>query len=94
MSVRLFKYALASLPFLVSFGGWKLAPVIGAALGCSVASKSPQPCVVASLNVEPVLSALAWWGMLLWMPCLLISGLWLGGLLAQHLPRPWGRREA
>lgn len=85
------KYALACLPFLLPCVGWKLVPVIGAAWGCPVADKWPQPCIVAAVNVELALSAIAWWGMLLWAPGLLISGLWLGSYIAPHLPRPWGR---
>jgi hypothetical protein len=84
-------YALALLPFLATFGGWQVSVLLARSLGCVVPSKAPQPCLVGSLNVEPLLGAAAWWGMLLWIPGLLISALWLGALLARRLPPPWGK---
>ena len=91
--MRLLKYLLASLPFVVTYGGWKLSSFLGASMGCPVPSKDPQACLVGTLNIEPLLGFIAWWGMLLWMPALLVSGLLIGSLAARQLPFPWGQRR-
>jgi len=89
--VRRINYLLALLPFAATYGGWRLAVLTGSALGCAVLSKSPTPCLLGAFDAQPVLGALAWWGMLLWMPGLVVSGLWLGLLLSRRLPPPLGR---
>jgi hypothetical protein len=85
-------YALAAMPFFVSFGGWKLSILSARYLGCTVASKDPSPCMISQVDIGPILDAFAWWGMLLWWPCLLISGLAFGSLIAQSFRSPWGNR--
>jgi hypothetical protein len=91
MKQRWSQYALAMLPVGVTLGGWQLAALLAHSLGCSVPSKDPQPCLIGMLNAEPLLGAVAWWGMLLWVPGLVISALLLGALLARRLPPPWGK---
>jgi hypothetical protein len=84
---------LCSMPFFLTFGGWKLAVFADAALGCSSIGKDPKPCFVEGFDVMPILSPVAWWGMLLWMPSLLVSALLLGRVLAKELPSPWGDKS-
>lgn len=84
------KLALRTIPFFLTFGGWKLAVFINAGLGCSAIGKDPKPCIVAGFDVMPLLSPIAWWGMLLWVPGLVVSALLLGRFVATGLPRPWG----
>ena len=85
------KALLCFLPLLVTLGGWRLALAVDGMLGCDSIGKFPKPCPAWGTDVQPVLSFFGWWGMLLWMPGLLISGLLLGQLLARRLPRPLGR---
>lgn len=86
-------YFLAVMPFVIAFGGWKLSAALARWLGCAaVPNKDPSPCLVGAMDIGPALEALSWWGMLLWMPGLLISGLAIGALLAKSLPQPWGSR--
>lgn len=86
-------YALAAMPFLLAYGGWKLSVVLAQQLGCAaVPNKDPSPCLLGTVDIGPVLEAASWWGMLLWMPCLVISGLAIGGILGRELRRPWGTR--
>jgi hypothetical protein len=90
--MRKMLYVLAAMPFCISFGGWKLSVLLAGQLGCSVASKDPYPCMLGKVDIGPILDAFAWWGMLLWWPCLLISGLALGSLVAPSIRSPWGSR--
>src|SRR5437763_1796482 len=85
-----YKVLLAALPLVVTLGGWRLALVVNAALSCSAIGKSPSPCFFRGADLQPVLSVVAWWGMLLWIPGLLLSGLLIGCVVAPALPRPWG----
>jgi hypothetical protein len=50
------------------------------------------PCIVAGIDIQPWLGFMAWFGMWLWWPGLLISVLLLGEHLAKKLPSPWGMR--
>ena len=85
------KALLCFVPLLATLGGWRLAVVVNDALACESLGKRPAPCLACGLDLQPLLSFVAWWGTLLWMPGLLISGLLLGQLLARRLPRPLGR---
>jgi hypothetical protein len=88
------RYFLAAMPFIISFGGWKLSVVLAEYFGCApVPNKGLNPCFVGSVDIGPALDAFSWWGMLLWMPCLLISGLAIGKVLAKSLQRPWGSHD-
>jgi len=82
---------LCFLPLIVTLGGWRLALAVNDALGCDSVGKAVAPCVAGGADLQPVLSFVAWWGMLLWMPGLVVSGLLLGQVLARRLPRPFGR---
>jgi hypothetical protein len=84
------KVLLSFAPLAVTLGGWQLAVAVNDALDCSAIGKSPAPCPVGGVDLQPVLSFFDWWGMLLWIPALLVSGLLLGQVLAPVLPRPFG----
>lgn len=88
------KLALSSLPLLVTLGGWKCAVFLNSFLGCTSIGKDPEPCMVAGFNIQSGLAFFAWYGLLLWMPALIVSGLLLGKTFAAFLPRPWGSRAA
>jgi len=86
-------YVLAAMPVVIAIGGWKLSVALARQLGCTaVPNKEPSPCLLGTVDIGPVLDAVSWWGMLLWVPCLVISGLAIGGLLGQSLRWPWGTR--
>lgn len=85
-------YFFAAMPFVISFGGWKLSVALAGHLGCTVPTKGLSPCLIGTINIGPALDAVSWWGMLLWMPCLLISGLAIGKILGRSLEQPWGTR--
>jgi hypothetical protein len=85
------KILLCFMPLAVTLGGWQLAIAVNDALGCDSIGKSPRPCLAGNLDLQPMLAFVGWWGMLLWMPGLLISGLLLGQVLARRLPRPLGQ---
>jgi hypothetical protein len=85
-----YKAVLATLPLVVTLGGWRLALIADAALGCNTMGKSPSPCFVGGADLQPLLSIVAWWGMVLWIPGLVVSGLLVGRVVAPALPRPWG----
>ena len=87
-------YVFAAAPFAIASGGWKLSVAFADWLGCIVPSKEHTPCMLGTSDVEPVLGAVAWWGMLLWMPCLALSGLVIGALLGASLPPPWGNNSS
>ena len=86
------KLALSLLPVLLTLGGWKVAIFINQALGWASVGKDPLPCIVGGVNVQLGLSFFAWYGMLLWVPGLCISGLLIGDVIAGNFPRPWGTR--
>lgn len=81
------------LPLALSLGAWKLSLLVNSALGCHAVGKSPQACLVMGVDVQPALALGAWWGMLLWVPGLVLSGLLVGQVLAGKLPRPWAWRR-
>ena len=89
------RYFLAAMPFAASFGSWKLSVALAEYLGCSaVPNKEMNSCIVGNVDIAPALDAVSWWGMLLWMPCLLISGLAVGKILAKSFQWPWGSRDS
>jgi hypothetical protein len=88
------KLTASSLPLVVTLGGWKLAVVVNAILGCESIGKDPEPCVVSGVHIHPLLDGIAWYGMLLWMPALVVSCLWAGRIIAPNVPRPWGSKSA
>ena len=61
-------------------------------LGCASIGKDRQPCLIATVDVQPVLSFAFAWGMWLWIPGLFVTALLLGQILARRYPRPWGSR--
>lgn len=88
------RYFFAAMPFAVSFGGWKLSVVLAEHLGCgAVPNKAMNVCFVGNVDIGPALDAVSWWGMLLWMPCLLVSGVAVGKILAKSFPWPWRNRD-
>lgn len=88
------RVALRLLPLLITLGGWWLSLALNDVLGCDAVGKTPSACMMLGWNVQPLLAFGAWWGMLLWVPALFVSGAWLGSLLAEVLPKPWGRGSA
>ncbi len=87
------KLALAMLPIACTAGAWLLSGYVNELLGCEAIGKAPQPCMVQGWNVEPVFSSTFAFGMMLWMPGLLISGLLAGAAIAPLLPPPWGKKS-
>ena len=90
----LFRVLLRLLPLLITLGGWRLSLALNDVLGCHSVGKTPEACRVLGWDLQPLLAFGAWWGMLLWVPALFVSGAWLGSLLAKALPKPWGRGSA
>ena len=88
LGIRLFLYAL---PFAIPFGAWMAAVLAENFLHCPVFGEAPPPCIVMGIDIQPWLG-LAPFGMLLWWPGLLISGLLVGEYLGEKLPTPWGKR--
>jgi len=84
---------VALLPLSITLGGWKLSVWLNDALGCMSVGKDPQPCMLFNVNIQQALSFVSWWGMLLWIPGLIISGLMLGLVLSQLAPKPWGTKS-
>ena len=75
---RTTKLSLLSLtPVAVALGGWKLTSAIGATLGCPVPNKEQLSCSVGGEKLAELLDFVAWWGMLLWIPCAVVSALCL-----------------
>ena len=88
------RYFFAVMPIAISFGGWKLSVALADYLGCgAVPDKHLNVCFFGSVDIGPALDAVSFWGMLLWMPCLLISGLAVGRILAKSFQWPWGNRD-
>lgn len=57
------KYLLASLPAVVTLGGWQLALHLFDSLGCQGDIKHLQPCLAGALDLRP------WFGLgLFWFP--------------------------
>ena len=86
------RLTLSLIPLGVTLGGWKIAIIANSVLGCEAIGKHPQSCLVGSYDLMPVLSFFSWWGMLLWIPGLVVSGLLVGKIAAGRFPRPWGSR--
>ena len=86
------RLTLSSIPLAVTLGGWKIAILANSVLGCGAIGKHAQTCLVGSYDLMPILSFFSWWGMLLWIPGLIVSGLLVGEIAASRLPRPWGSR--
>jgi hypothetical protein len=84
---------VALLPLAITLGGWKLSILLNDALDCVSVGKDPQPCMLLNVNIQLALSLASWWGMLLWIPGLIISGLMIGQVLSQIAPKPWGGKN-
>ena len=84
MNWRLIKYLFAAAAPILLFTGWKGANALSIALQCEGSLKSAQPCYVYGVDATPILSAVAWWGMLLWLPALVITALVFGELLVRY----------
>jgi hypothetical protein len=69
--------AAALVPALL-YASWKSSHYLFESLHCVGSLKGAQPCERFGLNVTPILSAVAGWGMLLWLPALAIAVLVFG----------------
>jgi hypothetical protein len=85
---------IALLPLAITLGGWQFSLWLNDLLGCQSVGKDPQPCIVLGANIQGPLAFTSWWGMLLWVPGLIISGLLLGKVLSTKVTKPWGSRNA
>jgi len=74
MRPPLAKYTIAALPFAVPFGSWQVARLIGHVVGCTVPSMPPVVCMYEYFDVQFIVGTVAWWGMVLSLPGLVISG--------------------
>lgn len=81
---------LRMLPLVIPLLAAGMAEVLNTALGCASIGKRPESCVVYGANVGPILGAMFWWGTMLWVPGMLLSGVILSRFLHHHLPPPWG----
>lgn len=88
------RLSLSMLPLALTLVAWRLSLLLNTALGCDAVGKAPHACLVMGVDVQAALALVAWWGMLLWVPGLVLSGLLMGQVLAGKLPRPWGRGDA
>lgn len=79
------------LPFMNPLLAAGMAELLNAMLSCSSIGKRPQPCGAFDANFGPVLGAMFWWGILLWVPGMLFSAALLSRFLREQLPAPWGR---
>ena len=86
------RLALAISPVLVALAAWHGAVLVNGSLGCRSVGKDPLPCHFAGLDLQPALSLFAWWGMLLWVPALLVSGLLVARVLQPLFRPPLGTR--
>ncbi len=79
---RLTKHILiALLPGVFTLGVAKVAVAVGGYLGCPP-GKYTVACSPGGLGLSDVLNFIAWWGAVLWMPGVAISGF---GALAAFL---------
>ena len=67
------KLTAAVLAPAILYAGWKGSHYLFELLHCLGSLKDAQPCERYGLNVTPILSTFAWWGMLLWLPALVIA---------------------
>jgi hypothetical protein len=67
------KLATAALAPALLYACWKGSHFLFERFHCLGSPKDAQPCERYGLNVTPILSAFAWWGMLLWLPALAIA---------------------
>jgi len=72
---------------------WWGALRLNSILGCAAVGKRPLPCIVLGFDLLPILSFLAWWGMLLWIPALLVSGLLVARVLLPLARPPFGTKR-
>jgi hypothetical protein len=89
-----FRATVSLLPVAVPLAAWQLSPLVGLKLGCPAVGKSQAQCFVGSFEVMSSLSFAWWLGMLLWIPGLIVSGLWVGKIVAGQLRAPWGCRAS
>lgn len=78
---------ILSIP-LIFFSAWKAAVLIAYELGCEGKLKEAQACILLSIDIQPMLSIAVWWGMLMWLPALIISIIWAGTALQKFLKNP------
>lgn len=69
------------LPLATPLLAFSTAEKINAALNCSSLGKRPEPCLALGLDLAPYLGAMFWWGVMLWIPGLLVSGVLLSRFL-------------
>jgi hypothetical protein len=67
------KYLLTSLPFVVTFGWWRLADWAYLYFHCEGGLKDLQPCFAGSLNITPYVGTGLFFGGLLWVPAAVLS---------------------
>jgi hypothetical protein len=73
------KYFFASLPAIVTAGGWQLALWAYGYYGCEGNIKTLQPCLAGSMNLVPALGfGLFWCQILAWVCGPISLGLVLG----------------
>jgi hypothetical protein len=83
------KLAAAALAPALLYACWKGSHYLFEHLHCLGSLKDAQPCERYGLNVTAILSAFAWWGMLLWLPALAIAVL----VVSKELWLRFGMRE-
>jgi hypothetical protein len=79
---------VALLPVLVPLVVWKAALAVNTLLGCEAVGKNAQACIRAGIDFRPALEFGAWWGMILWIPGLIVTG----ALLESPIRRLTGNR--
>lgn len=86
------RITLASLPLLLCLAGWHGSSLVNEMLGCTALGKYPLPCIFVGLNIQPVLAFAWWYGMLLWVPALVISGVLLATAVTPLFSAPFGTK--
>jgi hypothetical protein len=67
------KLAVAALAPALLYACWKGSHYLFERFNCLGSLKDAQPCERFGLDVTSILSAFAWWGMLLWLPALAVA---------------------
>ena len=78
MNLHRIKLLAAALAPALLYACWKSSHYVFENLHCMGSLKDAQACERYGFNVTPILSAIAWWSMMLWLPALAIAALVFG----------------
>jgi hypothetical protein len=78
------KYALASLPFAVTFSGWRLAEWAYPYFQCKGGLKDLQPCFAGSIDITGFIGIGLFFCQLLWIPAAVLSAVIALSVFEKH----------